>query len=360
MKVVRRRDDGDAPAAAAAPAKPAAGGATVAPKVLVRAAAAPKLSKEEEDSQKVAQLLGKLSLDGVEGGADVKAAVAANGFAALQVRARTPAPPGSQTRLAAHPRCTALERPPMPGPHLHTPPLHIPFERPSQKAGGLVDRLKASIEGPDADAREAALLAVAQLPAAAGRAAEPYLLPLVPALLERACDKSGPARDAAVAAAVAVARSLCPHAAEMVLPVLFAHTDAAKKWQTREAALRMLAAVAEAAPRQVAAQLPAIVPLVATLMVDPREQVKAAAIDAGTASYHLVGNRDIEHLVSADSGPYSWGSKMVCQPHRTPRAACRTMRSRELSQPARGAITITSRWTTCCTVWHAPRRCLTW
>lgn len=26
-------------------------------------------------------------------------------------------------------------------------------------------------------------------------------------------------------------------------------------------------------------------------------QVKAAAVDAGTASYHLVGNRDIEHLV---------------------------------------------------------------
>jgi transposase len=136
-----------------------------------------------------------------------------------------------------------------------------------------VSKLRESIEGPDADAREAALLAVAQLPAAAGRAAEPYLLPLVPLLLEKAADKAGPARDAAAAAAVAAARALCPHAAEMVLPTLFAHTDASKKWQTREAALRMLAAVAETAPRQVAACLPEIVPLIATLMVDPREQV---------------------------------------------------------------------------------------
>jgi hypothetical protein len=190
-----------------------------------------------------------------------------------------------------------------------TPPLkpctqgfspHPP--RPPQ-AEGLVGKLREAIEGPDADAREAALLAVAQLPAAAGRAAEPHLLPLVPLLLERAADKAGPARDAATAAAVAVGRSLCPYAAGMVLPVVFAHTDPLKKWQTREAALKMLSAVAQSAPAQVAARLPEIVPLIAGLMVDPREQVKAAAVEAGTASYHLVGNRDIEHLVGAAPPP---------------------------------------------------------
>jgi hypothetical protein len=247
MKVVRRKDD-PAAGAADAPAAAAAKPAGITPKVLVRAAAAPKITKEEEDSQKVAKMLAKLSLSGCDGAADAAAAVGASGFAALQ-------------------------------------------------AEGLVGKLRAAIEGADADAREAALLAVAQLPASAGRAAEPYLLPLVPLLLEKMADKSGPARDAAALAAVAVARSLCPHAAEMVLPVLFEGTDPAKKWQSREGALQMLAALAEAAPRQVAACLPEIVPLVATLMVDPREQVKAAAIAAGTASYHLVGNRDIEHLV---------------------------------------------------------------
>lgn len=80
MKVVRRREDpGAADAAPAASAKPAA----VAPKVLVRAAAPPKVSKEEEDSQKVAQLLGKLIVSGCDG--DVSAAVKASGFGALQV-----------------------------------------------------------------------------------------------------------------------------------------------------------------------------------------------------------------------------------------------------------------------------------
>jgi hypothetical protein len=147
----------------------------------------------------------------------------------------------------------------------------------------LIDRLAASLDSPDPDAREAALLAIAQLPAATGRAAEPYLLPLVPSILERATDKAAPARDAAAAAGAAVARSLCPHAAEMVLPVLFEHTDPLKKWQVRELALKMLAAVSEVAPRQVAARLPEIVPLIATLMVDAREQVRRCTRARGAA-----------------------------------------------------------------------------
>ncbi|KAI8468023.1 MAG: elongation factor EF-3 [Monoraphidium minutum] len=110
-------------------------------------------------------------------------------------------------------------------------------------------------------------------------------------------DKVAAVRDAALAAGVCAAGALCPQAAGLLLPVLFAHTDPLKRWQAREGALRMLAAAAGAAPKQVAARLPEIVPLVSELMNDARDQVKAAAADAGAACYHLVGNRDIEHLV---------------------------------------------------------------
>lgn len=183
--------------------------------------------------------------------------------------------------IYARSRLTALTAPTVEAPITKTvnpnpkPSLANPRPHPSpHQAAGLVDKLKEAIDGPDADAREAALLAITQLPASAGRAAEPYLLPLVPLLLEKLADKAGPVRDAASAASLAVAHSLCPHAAEMVIPTLFAHTDASKKWQVREGALQMLAAVAEVAPRQVAVCLPEIVPLIATLMVDPREQVR--------------------------------------------------------------------------------------
>ncbi len=47
----------------------------------------------------------------------------------------------------------------------------------------------------------------------------------------------------------------------------------AKKWQTKEAALKLLSALAAAAPGPLSALLPDIVPVISELMVDPREQV---------------------------------------------------------------------------------------
>jgi hypothetical protein len=389
MKVVRRREDAAAGGAAAAPvaaAKP------TAPKVLVRAAAPPKVSKEEEDSQKVAALLAKLSVSGCDGAADVAKAVADAGFNALQVGEGPRAP--LLAAAAGMPRCAWKHlRHRMQlrhgaacgaaGKHRHlraqTAPLdsQTPHSLPNApQAEGLVAKLKAAIEGTDADAREAALLAVGQLPASAGRAAEPYLLPLVPLLLERAADKAGPARDAACASAVAVARSLCPHAAEMVLPVLFAHTEPAKKWQTREAALRMLAAVSDVAPRQVAARLPEIVPLIATLMVDPREQVRAGGRMPGIRAFAPDEQRQPRprRFGKARAGPpraalcapslssapcasrrpaAAPGSAPLAPRARRPSAAHRSSSPR--LTPARRATTswatatLSTWWTTCCT-----------
>jgi hypothetical protein len=54
---------------------------------------------------------------------------------------------------------------------------------------------------------------------------------------------------------------------------VFAALDDSNKWQIKEGALRLLAALAESAPEQVAQQLPAIVPLISDRMVDAREQV---------------------------------------------------------------------------------------
>lgn len=68
------------------------------------------------------------------------------------------------------------------------------------------------------DAREAALLAFKQLCQCVGRPCEPYVVPLLPMMLDRLADKSAPVRDAGAAAAQAVVSILCPHAVELVLP----------------------------------------------------------------------------------------------------------------------------------------------
>jgi hypothetical protein len=84
---------------------------------------------------------------------------------------------------------------------------------------GILQTIPAQIDNlGDADAREAALLAVKQLCQSVGREAEPYVVPLLPLLLERMADKAQPVREAAHAAAEAVAAVLCPRAVELVLP----------------------------------------------------------------------------------------------------------------------------------------------
>lgn len=139
-------------------------------------------------------------------------------------------------------------------------------------------KLKAEIDSPDATAREAALLAIKQLCLSVGRPCEPYVVPLLACILERLADKIAPVRDAALEAGLGIMSILCPHAAELVLPVVFDSMSDSKKWQVKEGALKLLSALAESAPLQVSARLTDIVPLISERMVDPREQVGVVAV----------------------------------------------------------------------------------
>jgi hypothetical protein len=71
---------------------------------------------------------------------------------------------------------------------------------------------------------------------------------------------------------------LLPATCCLCRPVIFDACEESKKWQTKEGALKLLAALAAAAPAQVSACLPTIVPLVSDRMVDAREQVGPAAL----------------------------------------------------------------------------------
>jgi elongation factor 3 len=87
------------------------------------------------------------------------------------------------------------------------------------QSSGLLTALAGEVQdGEEAEGREAALLGLKQLCAAVGRACEPYLLPLLPLLLERLADKAPAVREAAGEAAQALAGALCPQAVRLALP----------------------------------------------------------------------------------------------------------------------------------------------
>jgi len=118
----------------------------------------------------------------------------------------------------------------------------------------------------------------------------------VPSALAALGDKAAPVREAADKATKALTALLCPHGIEAVLPAIF-EGMVAQKWQTNEGACRMMATLAEVAPRQVAVALPSIVPPVMDALGNARQQVKDAAVAAMTACMMTASNRDIEPFI---------------------------------------------------------------
>jgi elongation factor 3 len=151
-------------------------------------------------------------------------------------------------------------------------------------------------DAKNANAREGALLALAQLAEQVGKPAEPYLMPLLANALALLADKQVPVREAAAKAQVALENLLTPYGVSSVLPILF-EGMVAQKWQTNEGACKLLASMADHAPSQTAVCLPEIVPKATEAMGNAREVVKKAAADAMTKCMQVVGNRDLNQFI---------------------------------------------------------------
>jgi elongation factor 3 len=177
----------------------------------------------------------------------------------------------------------------------------------TQKAGvvgAVVAAMDFSQKGP---ARLGALFLVEALAKELGLVAEPYVLETIPHLLDLASSKVKPEAVQAVAALNAVASSMSKHSLDYVLPMLFAGIASEKNWQTRVAAFNVIEARVDAAPVELAAQLPVIVPELTGHLWDTKAQVKAACRAAMSKALATVDNPDIagvvEPLMSAMINP---------------------------------------------------------
>jgi elongation factor 3 len=136
--------------------------------------------------------------------------------------------------------------------------------------------------------------------------AEVWCLPHLPSVLKATSDKDPSVRAAADKAGAAIVKSLNRNAVKLALPILF-EAMADPKWQTKEAALRMLGHLATVSPERVSIYLPDIVPIVTECMVDLKPTVRAAATDALIGCCAAIGNRDIEpfvpHLIRCIGAP---------------------------------------------------------
>ncbi|KAF5831548.1 hypothetical protein DUNSADRAFT_12961 [Dunaliella salina] len=176
------------------------------------------------------------------------------------------------------------------------------------ESAGIAAKLQEALnDTANPTAREGALEAFTALVKAVGPTAEPFVMGLLPAVLDRLSDKVAPVRTAAEAAVPAVIDTVNPYSVEDVLVHVFDGMAQAKGWQTKVGALNAMKTLAARAPRQIAKQLPHIVPQVTQCFADAKVQVKEAAQSATMDCFKVNGNRDIEvfipHLVNCIANP---------------------------------------------------------
>ncbi|KAG5928579.1 hypothetical protein E4U42_000387 [Claviceps africana] len=161
----------------------------------------------------------------------------------------------------------------------------------------ILSSLKSAMDNKkEAHQREAALLAFELLSTVLGRLFEPYVLQIVPQLLNGFGDSNGDVRDACLAAAKACFGHLSSYGVKHIMPTLLNGLDD-QQWRSKRGACELLGAMAYLDPNQLANSLPDIIPPLTGVLNDSHKEVRAAANRSLKRFGEVINNPEIKNLV---------------------------------------------------------------
>ncbi|KAK3903113.1 armadillo-type protein [Staphylotrichum tortipilum] len=151
----------------------------------------------------------------------------------------------------------------------------------------------------DAGAREKALLTIQAIAqhSEVSASVEPYLVALLPNVLAGAGDKITAVKNAAIAAALAIAEALNANAVKATLPALIDSLRNAQKWPEKMTVLDFIDTLIRTAPTQTSLRVPELIPVVSEAMWDTKKEVKDRAYKTMEKVCQLIVNRDIERFI---------------------------------------------------------------
>jgi elongation factor 3 len=162
------------------------------------------------------------------------------------------------------------------------------------EANQLRDRVQDGATPAD---REAGLTGIVQFVEAVGRPAEPFVVPLMPAILKALSEKDASVKEAASKAGEAVMSNLNPAAIKVAVPALLEVLEPKVKPPTKMGALTFLSSLADSNTEEVSFCLPEIVPAVTESMTDIKKDLSTLATETLVKCCGAVGNKDIEPFI---------------------------------------------------------------